>query len=69
VNSSDHATLLAAVKAAGLVDALSGPGAFTDFAPTNETFNDLPAWMVATLVKLTVRATLTKSPAYHVVPR
>jgi uncharacterized surface protein with fasciclin (FAS1) repeats len=67
VNSSDHTTLVAAVKAAGLVDALSGPGPFTVFAPTNEAFNDLPAGTVATLVKPENKATLTKILTYHVV--
>jgi uncharacterized surface protein with fasciclin (FAS1) repeats len=67
VNSSDHTTLVAAVKAAGLVGALSGPGPFTVFAPTNEAFNDLPAGTVATLVKPENKATLTKILTYHVV--
>ena len=51
VNSSDHTTLVAAVKAAGLVDTLEGPGPFTVFAPTNEAFAKLPAGTVDTLVK------------------
>jgi uncharacterized surface protein with fasciclin (FAS1) repeats len=68
VNSSDHTTLVAAVKAAGLVGALSGPGPFTVFAPTNEAFNDLPAGTVATLVKPENKAELTKILTYHVVP-
>ena len=51
VNSKDHTTLVAAVKAAGLVDTLSGPGPFTVFAPTNEAFAKLPAGTVDTLVK------------------
>jgi uncharacterized surface protein with fasciclin (FAS1) repeats len=68
VNSADHTTLVAAVKAAGLVGALSGPGPFTVFAPTNEAFNDLPAGTVATLVKPENKATLTKILTYHVVP-
>jgi uncharacterized surface protein with fasciclin (FAS1) repeats len=68
VNSSDHTTLVAAVKAAGLVGALSGPGPFTVFAPTNEAFDDLPAGTVATLVKPENKATLTKILTYHVVP-
>ncbi|MBW4023417.1 MAG: fasciclin domain-containing protein [Proteobacteria bacterium] len=68
VNSSDHTTLVAAVKAAGLVGALEGPGPFTVFAPTNEAFGDLPAGTVATLVKPENKATLTKILTYHVVP-
>jgi uncharacterized surface protein with fasciclin (FAS1) repeats len=68
VNSSDHTTLVAAVKAAGLVAALSGPGPFTVFAPTNEAFADLPAGTVATLVKPENKAELTKILTYHVVP-
>src|SRR5688572_30363151 len=51
VNSKDHTTLVAAVKAAGLVDTLSGPGPFTVFAPTNEAFAKLPAGTVDTLLK------------------
>src|ERR1017187_10372572 len=51
VNSADHTTLVAAVKAAGLVDTLEGPGPFTVFAPTNEAFNKLPAGTVDTLLK------------------
>ncbi len=68
VNSSDHTTLVAAVKAAGLVDALSGKGPFTVFAPTNEAFGDLPAGTVDTLVKPENKAMLTKILTYHVVP-
>ena len=68
VNSKDHTTLVAAVKAAGLVDTLSGPGPFTVFAPTNEAFNKLPAGTVDTLVKPENKATLTKILTYHVVP-
>ncbi len=68
VNSSDHTTLVAAVKAAGLVGALSGKGPFTVFAPTNEAFNDLPAGTVATLVQPANKAELTKILTYHVVP-
>jgi uncharacterized surface protein with fasciclin (FAS1) repeats len=68
VNSSDHTTLVAAVKAAGLVGALSGPGPFTVFAPTNEAFAALPAGTVETLVKPENKATLTKILTYHVVP-
>jgi uncharacterized surface protein with fasciclin (FAS1) repeats len=68
VNSADHTTLVAAVKAAGLVSTLSGPGPFTVFAPTNEAFADLPAGTVDTLVKPENKATLTKILTYHVVP-
>jgi uncharacterized surface protein with fasciclin (FAS1) repeats len=67
VNSSDHTTLVAAVKAAGLVDTLEGPGPFTVFAPTNEAFAKLPAGTVDTLVKPENKATLTKILTYHVV--
>ena len=68
VNSKDHTTLVAAVKAAGLVDTLSGPGPFTVFAPTNEAFAALPAGTVDTLLKPENKATLTKVLTYHVVP-
>jgi uncharacterized surface protein with fasciclin (FAS1) repeats len=68
VNSKDHTTLVAAVKAAGLVDTLSGAGPFTVFAPTNEAFAKLPAGTVDTLVKPENKATLTKILTYHVVP-
>jgi uncharacterized surface protein with fasciclin (FAS1) repeats len=68
VNSKDHTTLVAAVKAAGLVDTLSGKGPFTVFAPTNEAFAKLPAGTVETLVKPENKATLTKILTYHVVP-
>jgi uncharacterized surface protein with fasciclin (FAS1) repeats len=68
VNSNDHTTLVAAVKAAGLVDTLSGKGPFTVFAPTNEAFAKLPAGTVDTLVKPENKATLTKILTYHVVP-
>jgi len=68
VNSPDHTTLVAAVKAAGLVDTLNGPGPFTVFAPTNEAFDKLPAGTVDTLVKPENKATLTKILTYHVVP-
>ncbi len=68
VNSADHTTLVAAVKAAGLVDTLKGPGPFTVFAPTNEAFSDLPAGTVDTPVKPENKAALTKILAYHVVP-
>jgi uncharacterized surface protein with fasciclin (FAS1) repeats len=68
VNSKDHTTLVAAVKAAGLVDTLSSPGPFTVFAPTNEAFDKLPPGTVATLVKPENKETLTKILTYHVVP-
>lgn len=67
VNSKDHTTLVAAVKAAGLVDTLSGPGPFTVFAPTNEAFNRLPKGTVETLLKPENKAQLTKILTYHVV--
>src|SRR5271170_1712140 len=67
VNSADHTTLVAAVKAAVLVETLEGPGPFTVFAPTNEAFNKLPAGTVDTLVKPENKATLTKMFTYHVV--
>ena len=67
VNSKDHTTLVAAVKAAGLVDTLSSKGPFTVFAPTNEAFDKLPAGTVGTLVKPENKATLTKILTYHVV--
>jgi len=67
VNSKDHTTLVAAVKAAGLVDTLSGPGPFTVFAPTNAAFGKLPKGTVETLVKPENKATLTKILTYHVV--
>jgi uncharacterized surface protein with fasciclin (FAS1) repeats len=67
VNSKDHTTLVAAVKAAGLVDTLSGPGPFTVFAPTNEAFAALPAGTVDNLLKPENKATLTKILTYHVV--
>lgn len=68
VNSKDHTTLIAAVKAAGLVDTLKGPGPFTVFAPTNAAFAKLPAGTVETLVKPEHKATLTNILTYHVVP-
>ena len=68
VNSKDHTTLVAAVKAAGLVETLSGAGPFTVFAPTNAAFGKLPAGTVDTLVKPENKATLTKILTYHVVP-
>ena len=67
VNSKDHTTLVAAVKAAGLVETLKGPGPFTVFAPTNEAFAALPAGTVDTLLKPENKATLTKVLTYHVV--
>ncbi|MBB5189459.1 putative surface protein with fasciclin (FAS1) repeats [Silvimonas terrae] len=67
VNSADHTTLVAAVKAAGLVDALKGKGPLTVFAPTNEAFGKLPAGTVDNLVKPENKATLTKVLTYHVV--
>lgn len=66
-NSKDHTTLVAAVKAAGLVDTLSGSGPFTVFAPTNAAFGKLPKGTVETLVKPENKATLTKILTYHVV--
>jgi uncharacterized surface protein with fasciclin (FAS1) repeats len=68
VNSKDHTTLVAAVKAAGLVDTLEGKGPFTVFAPTNAAFGKLPAGTVDTLVKPENKAALTKILTYHVVP-
>jgi uncharacterized surface protein with fasciclin (FAS1) repeats len=68
VNSKDHTTLVAAVKAAGLVDTLEGKGPFTVFAPTNAAFSKLPAGTVDTLVKPENKAALTKILTYHVVP-
>jgi uncharacterized surface protein with fasciclin (FAS1) repeats len=67
VNSKDHTTLVAAVKAGGLVDTLSGKGPFTVFAPTNEAFAKLPAGTVDNLVKPQNKATLDKILTYHVV--
>src|SRR6266851_638636 len=67
VNSADHTTLVAAVKAAGLVETLQSPGLFTVFAPTNEAFAKLPAGTVDTLLKPENRETLTKVLTYHVV--
>lgn len=68
VNSKDHTTLVAAVKAAGLVETLSSKGPFTVFAPTNEAFAKLPAGTVETLVMPENKAMLTKILTYHVVP-
>jgi uncharacterized surface protein with fasciclin (FAS1) repeats len=67
VNSKDHTTLVAAVKAAGLVETLKGAGPFTVFAPTNEAFTALPAGTVDTLLKPENKAMLTKILTYHVV--
>lgn len=67
VNSKDHTTLVAAVKAAGLVDTLSGPGPFTVFAPTNEAFAKLPDGTVDTLLKPENKDQLVKILTYHVV--
>jgi uncharacterized surface protein with fasciclin (FAS1) repeats len=67
VNSKDHTTLVAAVKAAGLVETLEGDGPFTVFAPTNEAFNKLPAGTVDNLVKPENKDQLTKILTYHVV--
>src|ERR1700683_1982178 len=67
VNSKDHTTLVAAVKAAGLVDTLKGAGPFTVFAPTNEAFAKLPAGTVDTLLKPENKDTLVKILTYHVV--
>jgi uncharacterized surface protein with fasciclin (FAS1) repeats len=68
VNSKDHTTLVAAVKAAGLVDTLEGPGPFTVFAPTNEAFDALPAGTVDNLLKPENKDQLVKVLTYHVVP-
>ena len=67
MNSADHTTLVAAVKAAGLVDTLNGKGPFTVFAPTNDAFAQLPAGTVDTLLKPENKAMLTKVLTYHVV--
>ncbi|MGB7373809.1 MAG: fasciclin domain-containing protein [Pontixanthobacter sp.] len=68
VNSNDHTTLVAAVKAAGLVETLSGPGPFTVFAPTNDAFAKLPAGTVDTLLKPENKTALAGVLTYHVVP-
>jgi uncharacterized surface protein with fasciclin (FAS1) repeats len=68
VNSKDHTTLVAAVKAAGLVETLQGAGPFTVFAPTNAAFGKLPAGTVETLLKPENKGTLTGILTYHVVP-
>ena len=67
MNSKDHTTLVAAVKAAGLVDTLQGAGPFTVFAPTNEAFAALPAGTVDMLLKPESKASLTRVLTYHVV--
>ena len=68
VNSKDHTTLVAAVKAAGLVDTLSGPGPFTVFAPTNEAFAKLPKGTVDNLMKPENKGQLQSVLTYHVIP-
>ena len=68
VNSADHTTLVAAVKAAGLVDTLKGPGPFTVFAPVNAAFAALPTGTVDTLLKPENKPALVKVLTYHVVP-
>jgi uncharacterized surface protein with fasciclin (FAS1) repeats len=67
VNSKDHTTLVAAVKAAGLAETLEGPGPFTVFAPTNEAFDKLPKGTVETLLKPENKDQLTAILTYHVV--
>ena len=68
MNSKDHTTLVAAVKAAGLVETLQSAGPFTVFAPTNEAFNKLPEGTVNTLLMPENKGTLTSVLTYHVVP-
>jgi len=68
INSKDHTTLVAAVKAAGLVETLSGSGPFTVFAPTNEAFDMLPKGTVENLLKAENKSMLTGILTYHVVP-
>lgn len=68
VKSADHTTLVAAVKAAGLVETLKSKGPFTVFAPVNDAFENLPDGTVATLLKPENKAALTKVLTYHVVP-
>jgi len=68
VNSADHTTLVAAVKAAGLVETLKSKGPFTVFAPTNDAFENLPAGTVESLLKPESKDMLTKVLTYHVVP-
>lgn len=67
-NSQEHTTLVAAVKAAGLVETLKGPGPYTVFAPTNDAFEDLPDGTVETLLEPENKDMLTKILTYHVVP-
>src|SRR5260221_11768108 len=69
INSADHTTLVAAVKAAGLVETLEGAGPFTGFAPTNEAFAKLPAGTGDNLLKPENRETLPQVLTYHVAPR
>ena len=66
-NSKDHTTLVAAIKSAGLVETLSGPGPFTVFAPTNDAFGKLPKGTVDSLMKPESKAALAKILTYHVV--
>lgn len=68
VNSQDHTTLVTAVKAAGLVETLKGPGPYTVFAPTNDAFENLPDGTVETLLKPENKGMLTEVLTYHVVP-
>ncbi len=68
VNSKDHTTLVAAVKAAGLVETLSGPGPFTVFAPTNKAFDKVPKGTIESLLKPENKEQLTSVLTYHVVP-
>lgn len=68
MNSKDHTTLVAAVKAAGLVETLQGSGPFTVFAPTNEAFNKLPQGTVDNLLKPENKSMLTSVLTYHVIP-
>lgn len=68
INSKDHTTLVAAVKAAGLVETLQGKGPFTVFAPTNDAFENLPEGTVSTLLKPENKAKLTAVLTYHVLP-
>jgi len=68
VNSKDHTTLVAAVKAAGLVDTLQGPGPFTVFAPTNAAFAKLPKGTVESLLRPQMKENLVAVLTYHVVP-
>lgn len=68
VNSKDHTTLVAAVKAAGLVETLKGPGPFTVFAPTNAAFDKIPKATLDTLMKPESKKALTGILTYHVVP-